>query len=150
MTQGFMAQGLRRRDFFKVLAAGGASAVAAGCSDKPEKLIPLLVPPDNIEYVPGIPVEYATTCAECAAGCGMIMKTREGRAIKAEGNPDHPVNLGALCVRGQASLQTALYNPSRLRGAMLRQGDDWQPAEWAAAEAAAPERPQARSAKHTP
>jgi len=132
-----MDRGLRRRDFFKVLAAGGASAVAAvGCSDKPEKLIPLLVPPDNIEYVPGQPVEYATTCAECAAGCGVVMRTREGRAIKAEGNPDHPINQGALCIRGQASLQT-LYNPSRLRQAMLRQGESWEPAEWDAAEAAA-------------
>jgi molybdopterin-containing oxidoreductase family iron-sulfur binding subunit len=130
-----MDRGLRRRDFFKVLAAGGASAaLSAGCSDKPEKLIPLLVPPDNIEYVPGKPVEYATTCGECPAACGVIMRTREGRAIKAEGNPEHPVNRGALCVRGQASLQT-LYNPSRVRQAMVRQGEAWQPAAWDVAEA---------------
>ena len=117
-----MERGIPRRDFFKVLAAGGASAAVAACSDKPEKLIPLLIPPDNIEYAPGNPVEYATTCAECAAGCGVIMRTREGRAIKAEGNPDHPVNQGALCIRGQASLQT-LYNPSRIRAAQRRNGE---------------------------
>ncbi|MCZ6749587.1 MAG: 4Fe-4S dicluster domain-containing protein [SAR324 cluster bacterium] len=135
-----MERELRRRDFFKVLAAGGASAAAAaGCSDVPEKLIPLLVPPDNIDYVPGNPIDYATTCAECPAGCGMIMRTREGRAIKAEGNPDHPINRGNLCIRGQSSLQT-LYNPARIPSAMLREGEEWREAEWDAAEHAAAER----------
>ncbi len=37
---------------------------------------------------------YATTCKECPAGCGLIVRTQEGRAIKIEGNPDHPVNKG--------------------------------------------------------
>ena len=125
-----MEHGMHRRDFFKVLAAGGASAAAvAGCVDPPETLIPLLLPPDNIEYVPGIPVEYATTCNECPAGCGMIIQTREGRAIKAEGNPDHPVNQGALCIRGQAAPQT-LYNPARIPSAMLREGEAFKPAGW--------------------
>ena len=125
-----MERGMRRRDFFKVLAAGGATATAiAGCSDPPEKLIPFLLPPDNIEFSPGIPVDYATTCSECPAGCGMVIRTREGRAIKAEGNPDHPVNRGALCIRGQASMQT-LYNPARIRSAMLQQNGQWSEGDW--------------------
>ncbi|MCZ6531698.1 MAG: 4Fe-4S dicluster domain-containing protein [SAR324 cluster bacterium] len=129
-----MDQGLKRREFFKVIAAGGAATLAAaGCEQPAEQLIPLLVPPENIEYVPGNPVEYATTCMECSAGCGMVIQTREGRAIKAEGNPDHPVNQGALCIRGQASLQT-LYNPSRLKSAMKRSGGSWQAADWDAVE----------------
>ena len=45
----------------------------------------------------------------------MIVRTREGRAVKVEGNPDHPVNRGSLCIRGQASLQ-GLYNPDRFTG----------------------------------
>ncbi|MCH8842056.1 MAG: 4Fe-4S dicluster domain-containing protein [SAR324 cluster bacterium] len=131
-----MERGMRRRDFFKVLAAGGATATAiAGCSDPPEKLIPFLLPPDNIEFSPGIPVDYATTCSECPAGCGMVIRTREGRAIKAEGNPDHPVNRGALCIRGQASMQT-LYNPARIRSAMLQQNGQWSEVDWAQGEAA--------------
>jgi len=131
-----MANGIRRRDFFKVLGAGGAAAAAvAGCADPPEKLIPYLVPPTNIEFTPGNPVEYATTCAECPASCGMVVTTREGRAIKAEGNPDHPVNAGALCIRGQASLQT-LYNPARLTGPMRRNGEQWEAITWEQAEAA--------------
>ena len=127
--------GFRRRDFFKVLAAGSAATAVAACSDPPEKLIPYLVPPSNIEFTPGNPVEYATTCAECPAACGMVIKTREARAIKAEGNPDHPVNRGALCIRGQSSLQT-LYNPTRIRTAMRREGEAWNAVAWTDAEAA--------------
>ena len=50
-----------------------------------------------------------------AAGCGLIVRTHQGRAVKIEGNPAHPVNLGKTCARGQTSLQ-GLYNPNRVRG----------------------------------
>ena len=89
-----------------------------GCaSEKVEKLIPYLVSPD--QTVPGVSTYYATTCRECAAACGLIAETRDGRTIKLEGNPEHPVNRGALCARGQAALQ-GLYNPDRFRGPMVR------------------------------
>src|SRR6185503_943231 len=55
----------------------------------------------------------ATTCHECAAGCGLIVRTFQGRAIKVEGNPNNPVNLGKTCARGQATLH-GLYNPDRV------------------------------------
>ena len=58
---------------------------------------------------------FATTCRECPAGCGLIMRTFEGRAIKAEGNPNHPVNRGKLCSRGLVGVQ-GLYNPDRIKG----------------------------------
>jgi anaerobic selenocysteine-containing dehydrogenase len=58
---------------------------------------------------------FATTCRECPAGCGLIMRTLEGRAIKAEGNPNHPVNSGKLCSRGLVGVQ-GLYNPDRFQG----------------------------------
>lgn len=132
-----MDKGIHRRDFFKAVATGGAATVAAAaCTDPPEKLIPLLIPPDNVEYVPGKALEYATTCMECPANCGMVIRTREGRALKAEGNPDHPVNQGALCIRGQASVQTH-YNPARISKAMQRGADGKHaPMEWEAAESA--------------
>lgn len=122
-----MESGIRRRDFFKAIATGGAAAAAAAGCDTTENLIPFLVPPSNVEFIPGIPLDYATTCMECPANCGMIISTREGRAIKAEGNPDHPVSQGALCARGQASLQTQ-YNPERIRSAMQRNGNLWEEA----------------------
>ena len=79
---------------------------------KPEKLIPMLVPPTDYEYTPQTSYHYMTTCRECDSGCGLMMTTREHRAQKAEGNPNHPINKGSLCAKGQASLQS-LYNPHR-------------------------------------
>jgi molybdopterin-containing oxidoreductase family iron-sulfur binding subunit len=103
-----------RRRFLTVLGATGAGAAAlSGCSTaKVERLIPYLV--QSEDQVPGLPTVYASTCAECPAGCGLHVRTREARAIKLEGNPDHPINAGTLCARGQAGLQ-GLYNPGRLR-----------------------------------
>src|SRR4029078_5087067 len=113
--------GVKRREFLKVLGATGAAATAVGCtSERVEKLIPYLVSPD--ETVPGVSNYYATTCRECATGCGVIAETRDGRTIKLEGNPDHPLSRGALCSRGQAALQ-GLYNPDRFRGPHIRQGN---------------------------
>src|SRR5688500_11695526 len=109
---------VKRRDFLKVLGVGTAATTMLGCaSEKVEKLIPYLVSPD--QTVPGVSTYYATTCRECSVGCGVIAETRDGRTIKLEGNPDHPVNRGALCARGQAALQ-GLYNPDRYRGPMVR------------------------------
>jgi molybdopterin-containing oxidoreductase family iron-sulfur binding subunit len=48
----------------------------------------------------GISTYYATTCRECPAGCGLIMRTFEGRAIKADGNPETPVNRGKNLLQG--------------------------------------------------
>jgi anaerobic selenocysteine-containing dehydrogenase len=105
-----MKNKISRRNFLKVSALGGATIVAAGCSDPIEKLIPLKLPP--YDYVSGVSTHYATTCRECSAACGLIVRTREGRAIKAEGNPRHPVNKGRICLQGQSVLQ-GLYSPAR-------------------------------------
>jgi molybdopterin-containing oxidoreductase family iron-sulfur binding subunit len=117
-----MPDGLDRRRFLKVLGVGGAGTAAlAGCSsDQVEKLIPYLIPPTD--QIPGLATYYASTCRECPAGCGTHVRVREGRAVKIEGNPGHPVNQGRLCARGQAALQ-GLYNPDRVRSPMARDGD---------------------------
>ena len=122
------SSGVKRRDFLKVVSVTGAAAAAVGCSSGDvEKLIPYLVSPD--QTTPGVSNYYATTCRECAAGCGLIVEVRDGRAIKAEGNPQHPVNQGALCARGQSGLQ-GLYNPDRFRGPMKRDGDKLVAITW--------------------
>ena len=125
------SKGVKRRDFLKVLGTAGATVTTVGCStDKVQKLIPYLVHPD--QTVSGVSTYYATTCRECAAGCGIIAETRDGRTNKLEGNPAHPLNRGALCARGQSALQ-GLYNPDRFRGPMVKENGTWKPIEWDAA-----------------
>src|SRR6266852_1950209 len=106
-----MSDGISRRSFIKLAATASAAAALPGCEPAARKLIPYVVPDENV--VPGIPTFFATTCAECPAGCGVVARVREGRVIKLEGNPADPIGGGALCARGQAALQ-GLYNPDRL------------------------------------
>src|SRR5207253_8622149 len=115
-----MSEGLSRRSFLKLAATAGAAAAIPGCEPAARKIIPYVVPDENV--IPGVPTFYATTCNECPAGCGIIAKVREGRVIKLEGNPADPISQGAICARGQAALQ-GLYNPDRLAKPMLRADD---------------------------
>ncbi len=126
--------GIKRRDFLKILGLSGAGSGLVGCAQEPaQKLIPYLVQPEEI--IPGIPTYYASACRECPAGCGVHVKVREGRPIKVEGNPDHPVNAGRLCARGQAALQ-GLYNPDRITSPLRRaEGGELEPISWEDAEA---------------
>jgi anaerobic selenocysteine-containing dehydrogenase/Fe-S-cluster-containing dehydrogenase component len=118
-----------RRDFLRLVGIGVAGA-ATGCSGpKADHLIPYLVAPQDV--MPGVATWYASTCRECPAGCGVLVKAREGRAIKVEGNPGHPVNQGGLCARGQAGLQ-GLYDPDRVRTPMVKEGGAWKAITWEA------------------
>src|SRR6478736_1107623 len=121
---------LDRRKFLTVVGATGAGAVAlSGCStDRVQKLVPYLV--GNEDQIPGVATFYASSCSECSTGCGIHVRTREGRAVKLEGNPAHPVNQGSICSRGQSALQ-GLYNPDRLKSPMARQADgSFQEISW--------------------
>ncbi len=103
---------LPRRDFLR--SAGYTLAVAASsCSRLPvEEAIPYLVPPEA--HAAGEPLHYATVCKACPAGCGVLATCLDGRPVKLEGNPDHPISRGGLCAAGQASVLD-LYDPKRLR-----------------------------------
>ena len=100
----------------KFLALLGASAALAGtaCSDYRDKgeIIPYNKKPEEITL--GRPNYYASTCTACSNACGILIKTREGRPIKIDGNPDHPVSKGKICAQGQASIMS-LYDPDRLK-----------------------------------
>jgi anaerobic selenocysteine-containing dehydrogenase/Fe-S-cluster-containing dehydrogenase component len=125
---------LGRRDFLKIAGLAGTSAAVGGCSDPTRLLIPYLIPPEDI--IPGDSTFYATTCRECPAGCGLLAKNRDGRIIKVEGNPLHPVNGGKLCARGQASLHR-LYNPDRFPCPQQKDsGNTFRAIDWDQGEAA--------------
>jgi len=124
--------GISRRDFLKIMGmAGTLTAIGCGGRDVNTPLIPFVTPPYDI--APGQPAWFSTTCRECPAGCGMLVKNMDGRAIKVEGNPLHPISHGKLCARGQASLQK-LYNPDRFREPLRRTGNTWKPLPWQDAE----------------
>lgn len=129
----FMSDGIKRRDFLKVAGVGGAGASMFGCStERVEKLLPYVVPDEEI--TPGVATWYTSVCGECPAGCGIWARTREGRVVKVEGNPDHPISGGALCSRGFSAVQ-GLYNPDRLATPLVRDGESFRSIGWDEAEA---------------
>src|SRR5207244_13125228 len=96
-------RGSTRRGVCGAVTASRATAAVTGCQRTAENILPLFVP--NAQLVPGVAAWFATVCRECPAGCGVIAKNSEGRVVKLEGNPDHPVSEGALRWRGTAETQ---------------------------------------------
>ncbi len=117
-----MIKKLSRREFLKLAGVGAsATAVLTGCGTASRYVTrePYTKMP---EYnYNGQSTYYASTCRECPAGCGIVARTMQGRALKIEGNKQNPINLGKTCARGQASLQ-GLYNPDRIQNPIKRQG----------------------------
>ena len=113
---------MNRRTFLKIAGMGSVS-FAFGCNPPQKNLFSLVEAPDDM--VTGQATWYAATCRECPAGCGILAKNREGRIIKIEGNPLHPINKGKICMRGQAALQ-AIYNPDRITTPLFKQKGEWQ------------------------
>jgi len=134
-----MSEKITRREFLKLTGIGAAvTAVLSGCGPASRYVVrrPYTDLPEYNQT--GTSTYFATTCRECAAGCGIIMRTQEGRAIKAEGNPNHPVNRGKICSKGLTSVQ-GLYNPDRVKGpqqAGQRGSGQFQAIDWDAAIAA--------------
>ncbi len=120
-----------RREFLRWMGVASGASVLAGCdlSRKSEKLIPYLVPPED-GVIPGDATFVATSCTECPVGCSVTARIRDDRVVKVDGTPGHPVNDGALCIRGQASLNR-LYNVDRIRQPMMQDGSgQLVPATW--------------------
>jgi anaerobic selenocysteine-containing dehydrogenase len=123
-----------RRNFIKISAVSGAVATLNACGHPDEKLI-RFIPEEDL--IPGIATWKPSVCTQCSAGCGLLVRVMQGDAEvlrhgeqglikmglakKLEGNPQHPVSMGALCARGQAGLQV-LYNPDRITHPIQRIG----------------------------
>ncbi len=111
-----------RRHFLQVTGASAAGAVLFnGCMAPEQEMLiqsPVMLPEDTVNSFENF---YASVCQQCGAGCGVVVRVVEGRAKKIEGNPDHPLNQGKLCARGQAGVQS-LYHPDRIRTPLRRTG----------------------------
>ncbi|RKQ88584.1 formate dehydrogenase-N subunit alpha [Brockia lithotrophica] len=77
---------------------------------------------------------YPTVCPYCSVGCGMLATSVDGKIVHIEGNPDSPINRGALCSKGSAALQL-VNNPARNTKVLYRRpgGTEWEekPYDWA-------------------
>jgi molybdopterin-containing oxidoreductase family iron-sulfur binding subunit len=101
-----------RRDFLKLMGFGLAAATLASCETPIKKAIPYLNKPEEVD--PGIANFYASTYFTGQDYNSVLVKTREGRPIKLEGNPESPITRGGLSARAQASV-LSLYDGARLQ-----------------------------------
>src|SRR5438874_10936105 len=107
---------LSRREFLRLSGATLALAGLGACTKQPiEKIVPYVK--ETPEIVPGKPLHFATATTFNGYAQGIIVKSREGRPIKIEGNPDHPMSLGATTIWAQADLLD-LYDPDRAKAVM--------------------------------
>src|SRR5436190_9961271 len=104
-----------RRDFLKFLGFSVAAASLAACETPVRKTIPYLIRPEQI--TPGIANYYASTYADGYDYASIVVKTREGRPIKIEGNSLSSVSKGKANARVQASV-LSLYDNTRLKNPM--------------------------------
>ena len=104
---------LTRRHFIALLGASAAIA-GAGCSDYYDQgeIVPYNKKP--VDIVPGIANYFASTMVDQGEAYGVLVKTREGRPIKIDGNPDHPISKGKISSRIQSAIM-GLYDPERLQ-----------------------------------
>lgn len=104
---------VNRRKFLALMTASGVFATAA-CTDYRDKgaIVNYASKPEEIQ--PGVPNYYASTLSYKGNAWGVLVKTREGRPIKIDGNPEHPINKGKVDVTAQASILD-LYDPERLK-----------------------------------
>lgn len=107
-----------RRKFLALMTASGVFAATA-CTDYRDKgqIINYTTKPEAVQ--PGIANYYASTLNVAGNSWGVLIKTREGRPIKIDGNPEHPINKGKISNLAQSTIVN-LYDPSRLKKPMVK------------------------------
>jgi Fe-S-cluster-containing dehydrogenase component/anaerobic selenocysteine-containing dehydrogenase len=117
-----------RRDFLKVMGFGlGAATVAASCEVPIKKAIPYVTKPDEI--VPGVANYFASSFANGGDYNAILVKTREGRPIKIEGNSLSPINGSGTSARAQAMV-LSLYDINRIKNAGAIENGAVKKMEW--------------------
>jgi MoCo/4Fe-4S cofactor protein with predicted Tat translocation signal len=113
-----------RRDFLKYLGfSTAAAAVAASCEMPVRKSVPYLQRPDDV--IPGVANYYASTYVNGGDAISVVVKQRDGRPIKIEGNELSSVTKGGTSAQAQASVLD-LYDNTRLRYPMQKDGKDFK------------------------
>ncbi len=123
---------ISRRTFLRVL--GASTAAAAAYEMRPGgPLLRALTGEEKAALQAAQDQWLPTVCGQCPAGCGIMVRVVDGRAVKIDGLPAHPSNRGKTCPKGQNGLQV-LYDPDRIQGPMKRTGErgdgDWQAISW--------------------
>jgi formate dehydrogenase major subunit len=118
-------QGITRRGWLRSVALGGAGVTLHGLLDVRE------VRAATRTWKLSRVSEFTTACNFCSCGCGMIAAVRDEKLISLEGDFDHPVNRGSLCVKGIAVLPTH-ESPNRLKTPRYRAAgsDKWVDLSW--------------------
>ncbi|MBI1225655.1 MAG: 4Fe-4S dicluster domain-containing protein [Bacteroidetes bacterium] len=122
-----LESGTSRRDFLKYLGFSVGAATIASCNIPVKKALPFVVKPDEI--VPGVATYYASTYVKGGDYCPVLVKTREGRPIKVEGNTMSSVTQGGTNARVQASV-LSLYDTNRFQSAMKNSGGKMAKMSW--------------------
>ena len=104
-----------RRDFLKLCGFSFAVTALSSCQSKISKAVPYVIAPSEI--TPGEALYYASSYINGNDYCSIIVKTRDGRPIKIEGNPESGITMGGTSARVQASVLD-LYDGNRFHGPM--------------------------------
>ena len=124
-------EGFSRRDFLKIMGFSVGAATLAACETPVNKTIPYVVKPE--EVTPGTANWYASTYFDGHDYCSILVKTREGRPIKIEGNKTSKISHGGTSARVQASV-LSLYDSERLKGPVANgKGASWEDVDGAIA-----------------
>lgn len=128
-----IAMQITRREFFKITGTAALAATIAGCDWDSDPAFTLRLETAR---------EVTTVCPYCSCGCGLICYVQGERLISISGDPDHPINEGALCSKGASLLNlNTVYNyrnhnpelnPNRLTRVLYRApySTVWEERDW--------------------
>jgi len=121
---------VNRRDFIKISGAAGVGLMLSSVFD----LMPIEA------YAKANPPQWenvsTSICCFCGVGCGLLVGSKNDQITYVQGNPDHPINQGSLCSKGQATGQLntvdGLINPKRVQQPLYRApgASSWTPVSW--------------------
>ena len=116
---------ITRRDLFRLTLGGGSGLALGGLLD----VHAMRAATKDLKLADVS--EFTTSCNFCSCGCGMIAAVRDGKLLKMEGDYDHIVNRGSLCVKGISMFATHA-SPHRLTTPRYRAAgsDRWEDISW--------------------